>query len=134
MESFKLLNGFAHSYKLEVIGEGPQLIELNAMVQNYGLVSKVIFAGFQERIDEWFAATDIFVLPSLTEGTPMVLLEAMAHGVPCIASAVGGIPMIIESGVDGILVPPEQPEEIRDAIIDSCTNKAKEIPYQKMLN
>lgn len=126
IESIALLQkSSCHSYKLILIGEGPQDRELKAKVLKFGLSQKVIFAGFQRNISEWLAAIDIFVLPSLTEGTPMVLLEAMGYGVPCIASAVGGIPLVIDSGVDGILVSPEKPEEISEAIYDLCTDRKK---------
>jgi glycosyltransferase involved in cell wall biosynthesis len=59
---------------------------------------------------------DVFVLPSLTEGTPMSLLEAMAFGIPVVASAVGGIPQVIVSGKNGILVSSGKSQEIADAV------------------
>ena len=65
-----------------------------------------MFAGFQPDILEWLPAVDILVLPSLTEGTPMAVLEAMSIGVPIVASAVGGLPDFIETGVNGLLVNP----------------------------
>jgi glycosyltransferase involved in cell wall biosynthesis len=68
-------------------------------------------------VEKFLPAMDIFVLPSLTEGTPMALLEAMAYGIPSIASAVGQIPEIIDSGESGILVTPGDAQEIRDYIV-----------------
>ncbi len=125
LEAIKLLGNSPQSFKLVLIGEGPQEVELRAMVDDNGLTSVVVFAGFQKNIDEWLTAIDIFVLPSLTEGTPMVLLEAMAHGVPCIATSVGGIPQVIESGIDGILVQPAKPEEISNAVSGLATDLLK---------
>ncbi len=119
LESITMLDNL---FKLVVIGEGGQEEELKKMVADRGLSSRVIFTGFQKNISEWLAAIDIFVLPSLTEGTPLVLLESMAHGVPCIATAVGGVPKIIESGIDGILVTPGKPMEIRDAVNELGSN------------
>ena len=116
LNSIKLLDNNQQQIKLVVIGEGPQKNELMVLSDRNRLSSNVIFTGFQKNIDEWLKAIDIFVLPSLTEGSPMVLLEAMAHGVPCIASDVGGIPQIIEHNVNGMLVPPSKPDELAWAI------------------
>lgn len=125
LESFKFLVDSSQIFKLVIIGDGHEIIELKEIVKSNNLSSKVIFTGFQKNISEWLAVIDIFVLPSLTEGTPMILLEAMGHGVPCIASAVGGIPNIIESGVDGIMIPPGKPEEISNAVRCLISDTAK---------
>jgi glycosyltransferase involved in cell wall biosynthesis len=86
------------------------------LVKLRGLENKVFFTGFQRNVKEWIPSMDVFVLPSLTEGTPMALLEVMACRIPVVASAVGGVPQIISSGKDGILVSPAKPEEIATAI------------------
>ena len=108
--------------RLLIIGEGPQKNELVALAKSLDISSNVFFAGFQLKVDRWVAAMDFFVLPSLMEGTPMALLEAMSQGVPCIASAVGGVPQVIDSGIDGILVAPGNPKEICDAISALCAD------------
>jgi glycosyltransferase involved in cell wall biosynthesis len=100
-----------------IVGEGPQRNELRQLSSELGLGDRVVFAGFQEDVAQWLPCMDVFVLPSLTEGTPMALLEAMAHGVPAIASAVGGIPQVIKHGETGILVSPGSTEEIRKATL-----------------
>ncbi len=105
-----------HNVKLVLIGDGPEKGHLNSIVDNCGLREKVYFAEFQSNVEEWLSCMCIMVLPSLTEGTPMALLEAMSQGIPCIASAVGGVPRIIESGVDGLLVSPGNPKEIAEAV------------------
>jgi glycosyltransferase involved in cell wall biosynthesis len=96
-------------WRLVLVGDGPQRSALEQAVRDFGLAGKVLFAGFQSNTAAWYPAMDAFVLPSLTEGTPMVLLEAMANGIPVIATAVGGVPAIISSGESGILVPPADP-------------------------
>lgn len=102
--------------KLLLIGDGPERSALEQLVRVRGLESMVIFAGFQTDIEYWLPALDSFVLPSLTEGTPMALLEAMAVGVPVVATAVGGVPMVVTDGVNGLLVPPGRVGPISDKI------------------
>ena len=104
--------------KTVIIGDGPAKKDLELMVRQKGLEDKVFFAGFQTDVRKWIPAMDVFVLPSLTEGTPMALLEAMACGIPIVASAVGGVPQIIDSGKEGILVPPGKPEDIAAGIME----------------
>jgi len=106
--------------KILIIGDGPKRKELEDMVKMKGLEDNIIFTGFQTNIEEWMSLLDIFVLPSLTEGTPMALLEAMAFGLPVVASDVGGIPEIIDSGENGILVPAANPDKIEEAISTIC--------------
>lgn len=122
IEAIALMNIRSFPVKLLVIGEGPQRNDLASLVDSLNLTDKIVFTGFQNNIDEWLTAIDVLVLPSLTEGTPMILLEAMSQGVPCIASAVGGIPQVIDSGVDGILVPPGDPESLFNAMNLLCAN------------
>lgn len=108
---------------LLVVGDGPQKIELENLVKSKGLAERVVFMGFQSNPEQWLSAMDVFVLPSLTEGTPMALLEAMSCGLPIIASAVGGIPDVIESGQNGLLIASGQPTEITNAIVTLSTSK-----------
>ena len=116
IEAFRELNESGIHGKLLIIGDGPEMPELVALVGKANLKSHVVFTGFQSNVDHWLAAMDVFVLPSLTEGTPMSLLEAMAKGVPVVASAVGGVPRVVESGKNGMLVPPAKSDEIAQAI------------------
>ena len=104
--------------KMVLIGDGPQKGELEKLVDGSGIKNSVRFAGFQPQIETWFPAMDVFVLPSLTEGTPMALLEAMNEGIPVIASAVGGVPQVLDPGRNGLLVPPGNSEQIAEAIRD----------------
>jgi glycosyltransferase involved in cell wall biosynthesis len=105
-----------HPWRLVIVGDGPRRDELEHLARRAGLSQRVIFAGFQSDVSPWYAAMDAFVLPSLTEGTPMALLEAMARRIPVVASAVGGVPAIISSGVNGLLVPPADTQALSDAI------------------
>lgn len=116
IEAHTLLAESGALVKMLIIGDGPQRKELEDLVKNAGSDGSVMFTGFQNDIENWLPAMDVFVLPSLTEGTPMSLLEAMAGGIPVVATAVGGVPQVVDSKKNGILVSPGKPEEIKDAI------------------
>lgn len=91
--------------RLVLIGDGPQRKMLERRVVELDIERQVSLTGFQKQISPWLASADCFVLPSLTEGTPMALLEAMAAGIPIVATGVGGVPDVITDGVNGLLVP-----------------------------
>jgi glycosyltransferase involved in cell wall biosynthesis len=123
LEAFRQCKPGDGRWRLVLVGDGPQRGALEKTVHDLGLVAKVAFAGFQSDTAAWYHAMDAFVLPSLTEGTPMVVLEAMAHGVPVIATSVGGLPAVIASGENGILVRPAQPSELLGAMRSIAGNR-----------
>jgi glycosyltransferase involved in cell wall biosynthesis len=88
-----------------LVGDGGQGEEMRSYAESLGIADKVIFVGFRTDIAQWYSALDIFVLPSLLEGTPMALLEAMSTGIPVVATDVGGVGHIIQDGENGLLVP-----------------------------
>ena len=102
--------------RLAIIGEGSQRDILEFMSKKKGIDTSVAFLGFQGDVPSWLPAFDAFVLPSLMEGTPMALLEAMLGGLPVVASRVGGVPDVIKSGENGILVRPGNARDITEAI------------------
>lgn len=106
LDAFALHSGASPNSRLLVVGDGPSRPGLERQAIDRGVGSRVVFTGFRTDTDVWYSALDAFVLPSLTEGTPMALLEAMNHGVPAIASAVGGVPAVLTDGANGLLVPP----------------------------
>lgn len=91
---------------------------LDAKIKELGLEDRVSFPGYmdQSQIFEAMRSCDVFVLPSLSEGAPYVVVESRSQGLPTIATAVGGIPTSIDDGEDGLLVPPKDPVAIADAI------------------
>ncbi len=99
----------------------------NGSVEKYAKAKNVdkyiIFAGFCNNVPEILSIFDIFILPSLWEGLPTSIIEAMAMGLPIIASKVGGIPELIDNGVNGILIEPRSPQQIASSIIYLLENR-----------
>lgn len=110
-------------FRMLIIGDGPQREEMQFLVNERRLDGKVLFAGFQKDISGMLPAFDVFILPSLTEGTSMALLEAMACGLPVVATAVGGTPRVILSEKNGLLVPSESSEAIVHAVMELSENR-----------
>jgi glycosyltransferase involved in cell wall biosynthesis len=91
---------------LVLVGDGPERNALEKEAINLGIRSSVCFLGVREDIPELLYSMDVVVMPSMFEGLPMVLLEAMASGKAVVASRVGGIPNVIQERVNGIMLPP----------------------------
>jgi glycosyltransferase involved in cell wall biosynthesis len=103
-----LLRAFASapsSARLVIIGDGPERQDMEALAYDLGIKNRVSFTGFIPDAASLLPAFDIFVFPSLKEGLPYVILEAIRAGVPVIATNVGGIPDLIEHETNGLLIP-----------------------------
>jgi len=105
--------------KLIIVGTGPLKHHLTDFSKRLGLQNSVMFLGYvtDEKMRELFVSADVVVVPSIFEGCPLVLLEAMAAGKPVVASAVQGIAEVIKHELSGLLVKPGNTHEIEDAII-----------------
>lgn len=112
----KILNLFPDTVFF-IAGDGPLRSELENLTKDLGIESRIIFAGFCNDIPAVLSIIDIFVAPSLTEGSPLGILEAMAMGKPIVASNVGGVKEILKDNETGLLVPPKNPEALAEKII-----------------
>lgn len=99
-----------------LVGAGSQHGSLVTLAQKLGVSDRVHFGGFRNDVLACLAAADLVVNPSHTEGMPNVVLEAMSIGAPVLATAVGGVPEILEDGVTGWLVPPGSPGKMAEVI------------------
>lgn len=103
---------------LTLVGQGPDMASLQAQSARLGLDDAVTLTGAvnQDRILGYYHQADAFVLPSFAEGLPVVLMEAMALGVPCITTHITGVPELIRDGVEGLLVAPSDADGLATAI------------------
>ena len=99
-----------------IAGEGPERAALEAKAEESGVKDRVVFLGHRRDAPALLANCDLFVLPSLYEGFPVSVLEAMASGKPVVATAIGGTDEAVQDGVTGFLVPPSDPAALAGAI------------------
>ena len=111
-----LLPGHADQLRLSIVGDGPLLPALRAQVAAAGLQDVVWLPGARSDVAQLVPEFSVFALPSLAEGTPVSLLEAMACALPVVASNVGGIPEVVTDSVEGSLVPPQDVEALAQAL------------------
>lgn len=112
-------------WAVRIVGDGPERPGLEALAAELGLVDRVRFLGAVPDAARLFAGLDLFVLSSRSEGTPMVLLEAMGAGVAVVATGVGGVPGVVRSDAEGWVVAPEAPAELARAIREAVTANAE---------
>ena len=111
-----MLVGEFPNLELTIVGSGPRRAELDALVRAMHLQKHIAFLGHREDVASLLAQSDVFVLPSRSEAFPNGAIEAMAAGLPTIASAVGGLIDLIEDGRTGVLVAPGDAESLAAAI------------------
>jgi glycosyltransferase involved in cell wall biosynthesis len=113
--------GFVH------FGDGPLREQIRRQIMDRGIDERFVLAGFRTDMAKFLPHLDLIVLPSHTEGLPVILLEAFAAGVAAVATAVGGTPEVIEEGKSGYLVPPGDPAALArrtlDALRDETTRR-----------
>ena len=108
-----------------VVGDGPLRDELSDHARRLRVADRLHLTGFRTDIQMCLAAMDVFVLTSLFEGLPIAILEAMASGLPVVATAVDGVPETVIEGVTGCLIPARQPARLAEAVLKLLTDPAR---------
>ncbi len=118
LEAVALLVAEGRDVRLRLVGDGPDSRQLQELAGQMGIAGRVVFEGWKNQDDlrRLYAGSDLCVLSSFSEGVPVVLMEAMATGVPCVAPRITGIPELVRDGVEGLLVTPANPADLAAAI------------------
>jgi glycosyltransferase involved in cell wall biosynthesis len=116
IRSFARVRHAVPDARLVLVGSGPALGSLRSLTAELGLNGCVHFAGYQPRPEVFLQIMDLFALTSRIEGLPLAILEAWAAGLPVVASAVGGVPALIDSGRTGLLFPSGDEDALTDAL------------------
>jgi len=122
IEAFARVHKQAPEAELVLVGDGVERTALGKQAAGLGVAEHVQFLGTRDDVPALLATFDVFVLPSRTEGLPMALLEAMAAGLPIVATAVGGVPQAIRHRETGLLVPAEKPEALAESLMSLFGN------------
>jgi glycosyltransferase involved in cell wall biosynthesis len=115
-----LLRAFARARvggaRLRIVGDGPVMPDLQVLARELGLGGRVLFVGLRNDVPDQLRQADVFVHPTFRDGLPNAPAEAMACGLPVIASRAGGVPELVEDGASGLLVPPGDVDALAAAI------------------
>jgi len=117
-ELLEAMAGLKERYPVQalIVGGGRREDEIKVLAAGLGLAAQAHFLGQRQDVPDLLQAMDIFVLPSYSEGVSLALLEAMAAGLPVIATAVGGTPEVVTDGVTGLLIPPRDAAALAGAL------------------
>ncbi|MFA4991126.1 MAG: glycosyltransferase [Candidatus Omnitrophota bacterium] len=123
IDALKDVKSLGHDFRCFFAGGGPFEERLRVKCGRLGLDKEIIFLGNVGNIADYLSASDVFVLPSFSEGFSLALMEAMLFGLPCIVTDVGGNARLIKDGFNGTVVPPGDREGVRDAVIFYCRER-----------
>jgi len=115
--SIQLLKESAPEVRFVIAGDGEMRGELEQLAENLGLKENIYFLGFREDVDNIYADSDVLIFPSLTEGAPFAIIEALASARPVVATDVGGISELIDEGKCGFVVPAKDPRALTEALL-----------------
>lgn len=116
VKAVALLSTDLPNLRVEIAGEGPSRVDLETLTGQLGITDRVRILGTVQDVPALLARASLFVLPSLSEGISLTLLEAMARGLPVLTTRVGGNPEVVAEGETGILVPPGDPSALAQAL------------------
>lgn len=125
LDALALLDRRGVRFEAELVGDGPERAALEARARALGLAQRIRFLGERDDVALRLQGFDVFVLSSREEGIPNALLEAMAAGLPAVATAVGGTPEVLRDGETGWLVPPASPGPLADAVAEALASRAE---------
>ena len=133
IKACKILISQIKDYHCIIIGSGEEYEDLMKLVTDYQLENVVRLVGAikSDAIRDYLLKASVFVLPSLSEGIPVAVMEAMSMELPVIATNITGLPEIIDDGVNGYLVPPQDPKALADKIMDLYKNPEKRTVFGK---
>lgn len=120
LEAAALIGPRLADARFVVVGDGPEHAMLTDLAERLGVADRVTFLGYRQDATPVLRTMDVLVVPSISEGSPLIVLEGMQAGVPVVASAVGGIPEQITHGREGLLVPAGDPQAIAEAVVRIC--------------
>jgi glycosyltransferase involved in cell wall biosynthesis len=111
--------------RLLLIGDGPDRDALERLAHDVGVIKRCLFLGYQEDVARFYDAMDVLLLPSVNEGTPVSVIEALAAQRPAVATRVGGTPDVVRDGVDGFLVDSADPDELADRLAELARDPSR---------
>jgi glycosyltransferase involved in cell wall biosynthesis len=117
VEAARLVADEVPAARFVIVGEGPEQAALRDRIAALHLTDRVLLTGFRADVADTLAAFDVAVSSSFFEGSPLAVMEYMAMGKPIVATAVGGVPDLLEDGVHGLLVPPGEPRALADGVL-----------------
>ena len=116
---------------LLIVGDGPERGPLEAAARSFGLEQAITFAGYREDVADLLREADVFVLPTLWDALPTVVIEAMAASLPIVASSVGGLPDMVRDGVEGRLVAPKDVAALASSVTSILADPAQRVSLGK---
>jgi glycosyltransferase involved in cell wall biosynthesis len=131
LDAIKRLRSTHPDLNLTVVGDGPERASFEQHARDLGIEACIDFVGYQSQAEvrKRLCATDVFVLPSFAEGVPVVLMEAMAAGVPVVATRIAGVAELVDDGRSGLLVPPGDTGALAAAIDELLTDPDKRAAF-----